>query len=117
MSADHALDTAPPAAPLKVRFGGLGTGLMLAAVWIALIVATGLYRPDFVSQQTVLAVAFTMSIVGVLAMIVAAILYSGARKKLSTTNLRPERTIHTVQDTPDAVTGNMPNTGGTHAHH
>ena len=56
-------------------------------------------------------------IVGVLAMIVAAILYSGARKKLSTTNLRPERTIHTVQDTPDAVTGNMPNTGGTHAHH
>lgn len=67
MSADQALDTAPAAAPLKVRFGGLGTGLILAAVWIALIVATGLYRPDFFAQQTLLAVAFTMSIVGVLA--------------------------------------------------
>ena len=67
MSLNQALDTAPPAAPLRMRFGNLGTGLMLAAVWILLIVATGLYRPDFFSQQTVLAVAFTMSIVGVLA--------------------------------------------------
>jgi len=67
MSVNQALDTAPAAAPLKVRFGGLGTGLILAAVWIALIVATGLYRPDFFAQQTLLAVAFTMSIVGVLA--------------------------------------------------
>ena len=56
-------------------------------------------------------------IVGVLAMIVAGILYAGARKKLRTTHLRPERTIHTAQDTPDAVTGHMPNTGGTHGHH
>ncbi|MDP3316719.1 MAG: hypothetical protein Q8M47_11730, partial [Devosia sp.] len=67
MSVNQALDIAPAAAPLKVRFGGLGTGLILAAVWIALIVATGLYRPDFFAQQTLLAVAFTMSIVGVLA--------------------------------------------------
>ena len=40
---------------------------MLLAVWLLLIAATGLYRPDFLSQQTVLAIAFTMSIVGVLA--------------------------------------------------
>ncbi len=67
MSVTPAVDTAPPAASVRVRLGGLGTGLMLAAVWIALIVATSLYRPDFLSQQTLLAVTFTMSIVGVLA--------------------------------------------------
>jgi len=68
MSADQALDTAPSAAPLKVRFGGsLGTGLMLTVVWVALIIATSLHRPDFFTAQTLLAVAFTMSIVGVLA--------------------------------------------------
>jgi len=68
MSADQALDTAPPAMPLKVRFGGsLGTGLILTAVWVVLIVATSLHRPDFFTAQTLLAVAFTMSIVGVLA--------------------------------------------------
>ena len=67
MSLDQAIETAPPAVPLKVRFGGWGTGLMLLAVWLLLIAATGLYRQDFLSQQTVLAIAFTMSIVGVLA--------------------------------------------------
>lgn len=68
MSADQALDTAPPVAPMKVRFGGsLGTGLMLVAVWGALIIATTIHRPDFFTAQTMLAVAFTMSIVGVLA--------------------------------------------------
>lgn len=56
-------------------------------------------------------------IVGVLAAIIAAILFAGARKKLRAANLKPERTIHTAQDTPDAVTGHMPSTGGTHAHH
>jgi len=67
MSAEQALDTAPPAAPLKVRFGGFGTALMLTAVWVALIVATTIHRADFFTAQTILAVAFTMSIVGVLA--------------------------------------------------
>ena len=56
-------------------------------------------------------------IVGVLAAIVAGILFAGARKKLRTANLKPERTIETARDTPDAVTGRMPNTGGTNAHH
>ena len=68
MSADQALDTAPPAAPMKVRFGGsLGTGLMLVAVWATLIIATTIHRADFFTAQTLLAIAFTMSIVGVLA--------------------------------------------------
>ncbi|HEY0853610.1 MAG TPA: ABC transporter permease [Devosia sp.] len=67
MSLNQAIDTAPPAVPLKVRFGGWGTGLMLAAVWLALIAATTLYRADFFSHQTLLAVTFTMAVVGVLA--------------------------------------------------
>lgn len=67
MSANPAIETAAPGVPLKLRFGGWGTGLMLGAVWLALILATALYRPDFISQQTVLAVTFTMAVVGVLA--------------------------------------------------
>lgn len=54
-------------------------------------------------------------IVGIVAAVIAAILYSGARKKVSAANLKPERTIRTAEDTPDAVTGHMSNTGGPHA--
>ncbi len=46
-------------------------------------------------------------IVGVLTLIVATIMYSSAKSKLATTNLKPDRSIRTVEDTPDAVTGNM----------
>lgn len=67
MSIDRAMEATPQAMPLKVRFQGWGTGLTLIAVWLLLIAATGFYRPDFLAHQTVLAIAFTMSIVGVLA--------------------------------------------------
>ena len=67
MSLNPAIETAPPAAPLGVRFGGWGTAALLLAVWLALIVATAIYRADFLSQQTLLAVTFTMAVVGVLA--------------------------------------------------
>lgn len=67
MSLNPAIETAPPALPPKARLGGWGTGLMLLAVWLLLIIATALYRPDFLSQQTVLAITFTMAVVGVLA--------------------------------------------------
>jgi ribose transport system permease protein len=59
--------TAPAAMPLKVRFQGWGTALTLLAVWLLLIAATGIVRPDFFAHQTVLAIAFTMAVVGVLA--------------------------------------------------
>jgi ribose transport system permease protein len=68
MSLDRAMETTAPAAtPPRVWLQGWGTALTLIAVWLLLIVATGLYRPDFFAQQTMLAVAFTMAIVGVLA--------------------------------------------------
>lgn len=66
MSLDQTMSASPPAMTLQVRFHGWGTGLMLIAAWLLLIAATGIYRADFISHQTLLAVAFTMSIVGVL---------------------------------------------------
>ncbi len=48
-------------------------------------------------------------IVGVITLIVAAIMYSSGKSKMRTANLKPDRTIRTAEDTPDAVTGNMTN--------
>jgi ribose transport system permease protein len=79
----EAAETAPPAVPLKVRFGGLGTAALLVAVWAALIVATSLYRPDFLAHQTLLAIAFTMAVVGVLAVGQGIIAISGGFIDLS----------------------------------
>jgi ribose transport system permease protein len=75
--------TTPAAMPLKVRFQGWGTALTLLAVWLLLIAATGLYRPDFITQQTLLAVAFTMAVVGVLAVGQGIIAISGGFIDLS----------------------------------
>lgn len=50
-------------------------------------------------------------IVGIATLILAAILYSGGKKKMQTSNLKPERTIRTVKDDRAAVTGNLPRTG------
>lgn len=52
-------------------------------------------------------------IVGVVSLILAAILYAAARSKTNAAHLKPERTIRTLEDTPDIVTGHAP-TGGTH---
>lgn len=56
--------------------------------------------------------ALGTTIVGVVTLVVAAIMYAGAKKKVSATNLKPERTIDTIEDTPAAATGNMQNSGG-----
>jgi F0F1-type ATP synthase assembly protein I len=52
-------------------------------------------------------------IVGVVTLIIAAILYSSANSKAKSAHLKPERTIRTLEDTPDAATGHY-NAGGTH---
>lgn len=44
-------------------------------------------------------------IVGILSLILAAILYAGARSKTKATHLKPDRTIRTLEDTPEIVTG------------
>ena len=62
---------------------GWGTAATVAAAWVVLIVVSGLHRADFLSHQTVLAVSFTMAIVGILAVAQALIGISGAILDLS----------------------------------
>ncbi|WP_394550777.1 ABC transporter permease [Agromyces sp. MMS24-JH15] len=57
--------------------------LSIAGVWLLLIVATTIVRPDFLSQQTLLAVTFTMSISGILAVAQALVVVSGGLLDLS----------------------------------
>ena len=68
----------------EARFpGGWRDAASIAAVWLALVVATTIARPDFLSTQTLLAVTFTMSICGVLAVAQALIVISGGLLDLS----------------------------------
>ena len=67
MSLESTIESTPSAISPKVRLQGWGASVILMAAWLLLIAATGLYRHDFISHQTLLAVAFTMSVVGVLA--------------------------------------------------
>ena len=46
-------------------------------------------------------------IVGVVTLIIAAILYGGARKKMDAAHLSPERSRRTLERTPDAVRGDL----------
>ena len=62
---------------------GYRDALSIAAVWLLLIVATTIVRPDFLSSQTLLAVTFTMSISGILAVAQAIIVISGGLLDLS----------------------------------
>ncbi|GAA2237785.1 ABC transporter permease [Herbiconiux moechotypicola] len=57
--------------------------LSIAGVWLLLIVATTIVRPDFLSSQTLLAVTFTMAISGILAVSQALIVISGGLLDLS----------------------------------
>jgi ribose transport system permease protein len=84
MSLDSSIEAMPSGATRpKIQFQGWGTGLTLLAAWLLLIAATGLYRSDFLSHQTVLAVAFTMSVVGVLAIGQGIVAISGSFIDLS----------------------------------
>ncbi len=83
MSLDRAM-TAPTAdTPRKLDLHGWGTPLLLLGAWLLLILATGLYRSDFISGQTVLAITFTMAIVGVLAIGQSLVAISGGFIDLS----------------------------------
>ncbi len=62
---------------------GSGTASMVGGAWIVLVIASTLHRADFLSYQTLLAVAFTMAIVGVLAVAQALVGVSGAILDLS----------------------------------
>ena len=52
-------------------------------------------------------------LVGIATLILAAILYFVARGKMKAANLKPERTIDTIERTPDAASGDLPHSGAT----
>jgi ribose transport system permease protein len=66
-----------------VRLHGWNTTLTLLGAWLLLIAISGLHRADFLAQQTVLAVTFTMAITGVLAVGQALVAISGGILDLS----------------------------------
>lgn len=49
--------------------------------------------------------------VGAITLLVAGLLYLGARKKLAVGNLKPRRSIETIASTSDAATGNLNSSG------
>lgn len=63
--------------------GAWGTILSLAGAWLLLIAITGSVRSDFFAHQTVLAVSFTMAVVGTLAVGQALVAISGSMVDLS----------------------------------
>jgi len=62
---------------------GWGTAAVVAGAWVLLIIVSGIHRADFLSHQTVLAISFTMAIVGVLAVAQALVGISGGILDLS----------------------------------
>ena len=58
-------------------------------------------------------IPFGILIVGIVTLVIAAVLYSAAKSKTKSAHLKPERTIRTLEDTPDAATGHY-NAGGNH---
>lgn len=62
---------------------GSGNALTILVAWLVLIAATSLFRGDFLSHQTLLAVSFTMAIVGILAVAQALVGISGGILDLS----------------------------------
>lgn len=57
-------------------------------------------------------VALGTTIVGGATLVIALILYAGARKKVDSANIRPDRSIDTLADTSAAATGNINTSGG-----
>lgn len=97
--AAHDVKVAVSAMATAAVFGIAGLGVLLMG--IAYLVA------DIIDS-----LALGTIIVGAITLVIAAILYAGARKKVDSTNLKPDRTLHTISDTPAAVTGDIPNSGG-----
>jgi hypothetical protein len=51
------------------------------------------------------------TLVGIATLVIALILYASGRKKIGASQLRPDRSLDTLADTPAAATGHTPATG------
>lgn len=66
-----------------MRPGNWLAGIALLTIWLVLIGVSALYRTDFLSQQTLLAITFSMAIIGVLAVGQSVVAMSGGILDLS----------------------------------
>ena len=57
-------------------------------------------------------VALGTTLVGAATLVIALVLYAGARKKIDSAHLKPDRSIDTIADTPAAATGDIHTSGG-----
>lgn len=87
---------------LKMAIGGMAgaavvgiAGLGVILMGIAFLLATALE------------LWLATLIVGVATLVVAYLLYKAGAKKMSATNLTPDRTARTLKRAPDAATGNL----------
>jgi len=55
--------------------------------------------------------ALGTTLVGAATMLVALVLYLGARKKIDASHLKPDRSIETLADTPTVATGDLHHSG------
>ena len=73
----------PGGARSALRLGAWGTAATVALAWLVLVVVSGVHRADFLSHQTMLAITFTMAIIGVMAVGQALVGISGGILDLS----------------------------------
>lgn len=88
---------------MKVAVGSMAGA---AVVGIAGLGVT-LMGLGFLLGQAIHHTALATLIVGVVTLVVAFIMYRGGSSKLRAANLTPDRTVRTLERTPDAATGNL----------
>ncbi|MCX9148740.1 phage holin family protein [Erythrobacter sp. WG] len=79
-----------------VGIAGLGVLLMGIAYYVA---------------RAIDDLALGTTLVGAATMLVALVLYLGARKKIDASHLKPDRSIETLADTPTVATGDLHHSG------
>ncbi len=88
---------------IKAAVGGLLGAAVVGVAGLGVLLMGIAYLVGQAIENTGLATV----IVGVVTLIVALVLYAGARKKMNATSLSPERTARTLERTPDAVRGDL----------
>lgn len=98
----HDVKTAIGAVAGAATFGI--AGLVVLLIGVSYLVAEAV---ENLALGTIITGAATLLIAGIMLLV--------GRSKASAANLKPKRSIDTVEDAPAAVTGQMHNTGGSHA--
>ncbi len=92
--AAHDVKVAVSAMAAAAVFGIAGLGVLLMGI--------AHYVGDALDDM-----ALGTTLVGLATLIIAVILYAGARKKVGSTHLKPDRSLDTLADAPAAATGDI----------